>query len=84
MCDRRAKEDIKESEKKARDGKIDLEREKGIESAGTVDGVECCPGSKAGGWVVDSLCGFYPWGQSSRGECRGAHLDPSKRKGQSF
>lgn len=47
---------------------------------GTVDDAECCPGRKVGKWVADSQCGIWPWGQNSRGECRGAHLDPSERE----
>lgn len=42
--------------------------------------VECCPGSKAGRWVVDSLCGFHLWGQSSRGESKGLISLLLKRK----
>lgn len=45
-----------------------------------VDDAECCPDSKAGRWVRDSLCDVRPWGQSSGGECEGAHLDHSEKE----
>ena len=64
------KEEIKESEKKVREGKWMNRRWSWVLSRQ----------SEAGRWVVDSLCGFQPWGQSSRGECRGAHLDPYKKE----